>query len=768
MSAFFAYILRHRNLTLGMLVAVTVFFVAQFPRARFATDLFKMFLDDQSIVDEYRYVIEEFGPDTITIVAFDADDLFTPDGLARLQRAVTELEAEPEVERALAVVTANKIHGTEDTLIVRPYMDGLDESPEGLAALRAELASHKLYRDIVLSRDGATAAIVVDLAFDESRRAEMAGEFTGMVDEILAKHGIGPNGRHMLGFVVTTAEVMEQSLFNIVRVFPLAILTVFCVGWLLFRALWPTALTLAVAGLAVVWVIGFAILLSPEVNILVTIVPVVILVLSFADVIHLTNAYLTAVTDELPKEVAILTSASEVGPACLYTSITTLLGFGAFAVVPAAMMRQFALVMAFGTASALFISVTLVPALFSLFPAPAPRRSGLSASHGTPLDKALLWMERLSRTRPWFVVVVTVVAVVACVHQASQLHVETDLVHRFSPEHRLSKAYAYLQDRMASANSAEIIIQTPDLDGVYDPAFLRAVQQMQHEVLALPTVDSALALTDLLELIHREMNPGEVAPGALPDTRELVAQYVLLFSLGGADELEPLVNYERNRLRMAVRLNRNGMGETYATAQEVLAIAERTLPPGVTARATGHMVILGGVLEALIAGQVRGLLSSMATITVVFMLAFRTIRGALGGMIVNFLPLLFFFGTIRWFDSHFDSDYIVVAAVALGIAVDDTIHFLHRYRIELARALGDVDAAILATIEHTGKPIVQTTLVIVFGFAAFNLTSYTSARAFGAMLGSTLVWALLADLLLLPVLIRAGLLPIPAAPAKPA
>ncbi len=761
MERFFRFILQHRYVTLVALAGVTAFFVAQYPRARLATDLFEFFLDEPQIVEDYRHAVEEFGTDTITIVAFDADEVFTADGLQRLKRAVEELEADEYVARVMAVVTANKIEGTEEMLIVRPYIDEMEDTPEWFAEFRRAIAEHELYQDMLLSRDGTTAVIAIDGTPDESRTAEDAAPFCAAVNRILDRHEIALGERHMVGFAPTTAEVVAQTVFNTVRILPITLVTVFCIGWALFRAFWPPILTLGVAALAVVWVAGFAILLSPKVNVLVSIVPIVILVLSFADVVHLTNAYLTAVTDGVPKEQAILRSATEVGPACLYTSVTTLLGFGAFAVVPAKMMRQFAFIMGFGTASALLISVTLVPVLFSFFPEPAPRRKGLSASHGSPLDRLLLWCQTVTRQRPRWIAAVAVVVVLACGIQTSRLHVETDLVQRFAKSNPLRAGYMYLQARMASGNTAEIIIETPERDGVYDPAFLRAVQEMQRQVLALPSVDAALALTDLLAVIHREMNPGKTAPGDLPDTRELAAQYVLLFSLGGADDLTPLVNYERNRLHMTLRLNVTGMGATHDTAQAVLAIAERTLPPEVHVVATGHMVILGRVLRSLVRGQVTGLLSAMATITVVFIIAFRSLRTAFGGMVVNFVPMLIFFGTIPWFNTHFDSDYIVIGAVALGIAVDDTIHFLHRYRLELSRSAGDVDQALHRTIEHTGKPIVQTTVIILFGFGAFNLSSYTTARAFGAMLGCTLVWALLADLLLLPVLIRAGWVPMP-------
>ena len=758
MERYFAFVLRHRYGTLVCLLLVTVFFVAQYPRGRLATDVTQMFVDDPAIVDRYKRAVREFGSDEIIVVAFDAMDLFTVEGLRRLEQAVQVLEELPEVERALAVVSADRIKGTEDALIVRPYLDGLEETPEGVAALRAELAGHPLYRDLLISRDGQTAAVIIELTVSDGRPSESMVGLCAAIDAVLKAHGIGPQGRHQLGFPVNVAETILASQFNMARVFPLALVTVFLVGWALFRALWPTLLTLGVSMLAVVWVMGFAILISPDVNILVTITPVVILVLSFADVIHLTNTYITTVTDGVPKERAVLQTAADVGPACLFTSLTTMLGFASFASVPAQIMRQFAVVLGFGTGAALFIAVTLVPVLFAIFPAPEPRRKGLAAAHGSPIDRLLRLCETAVHRRPGSIIALSAAVAAACFYTASRLHVEVNFVHRFPPTHPVRVAHEFVQARLANANAAEIIIDTGAPDGVFDPAFLTAVREVQRQVIALPDVDSALTLTDLLAVIHHEMNAGQTPPGALPATRELVAQYILLYSFGGEDDLGRFVNFDRSRIRMAVRLRGNGMQETHDATNAILAIAERTLPPGAHASATGLMVIFGDVLQMLIRMQIRGLMTAAVTITAVFVIAFRSLRVALWAMVANFLPLLMFLGTIHWFDDHFDTDYIVIACVCLGIAVDDTIHFLNRYRLELRHTGGRVDESLHRTFEHTGKPIVQTTLIIILGFGAFNFCSYAIARAFGLMLGCTLVWALLADLLLLPVLIRAGLL----------
>lgn len=761
MARYFAFVVRHRYVTLAGLLLITAFFVAQFSRARLATDITQMFVDNPDVIDRYRLGVREFGSDEIMVVAFDGADVFTPEGLRRLAAAADEIERLDDVARVVTPPTATRIEGRGDELIVEPYMDRLDGSLASAHRLRDELAAHPLYRDLLVSRDGRTAAIVIELTADEDRPGEFTLALTDAVDEILDAHGIAPGGRHRLGFPVSVAEIIRESQLNMRRVFPVAFVMVFLAGWLLFRALWPVLLTLGVALVAVVWVMGFAILLSPDVNILITIVPIVILVLSFADVIHLTNVYLTLITDGVEQEAAVIRTATEVGPACLFTSLTTLLGFGSFASVPATIMRQFAIVMAFGTAGALFIAITLVPVLFVLFPRPKPRRTGLSAAHGSPLDRLLLVCRHLGEHHPRAIVAAAVLLTLWGAYETAKLRVEVDFVHRFDDAHPIQVANDFIQARMANANTAEILIEAPGSEGVYEPEFLRAVREMQRRVLALPAVDSALTLTDLLAIIHREMNADETAVADLPDTRDLVAQYVLLFSLGAEDDLARFVNFDRTRIRMAVRLNENGMQETHDASEQILAIAERTLPPGASTQVTGLMVLFGGVLQVIIQWTYMGMITACLTISAVFLWAFRSFRVAFGGMLCNFLPMLLFFGTLHWFDSHFDTDYIVIACVTLGIAVDDTIHFLNRYRIELAHPGGDVAAAVSRTFDHTGKPIVQTTLIILFGFAAFNLTHYKTSQAFGLMLGCALTWALLTDLLLLPVMIRAGFIRMP-------
>jgi predicted RND superfamily exporter protein len=531
------------------------------------------------------------------------------------------------------------------------------------------------------------------------------------------------------------------------------------VVYLMFHRLWPVAITLVVCLVGVIWTFGFAVLLDKNINLFIALSPAIIVIVATSDVIHLCSAYLLELAHDRRKMHAILRSCSEVGSACFWTSATTFVGFVSLRFVPVPAFQQMGLILGFGVAVSLLLAMTLTPILFSLLR--IPKTATYDASWTQKLLTRLLFkVEEYMFKIPWRVIVLFAFFFGYSIYGLTHLVIETDLNKRFSENSRIRLDETYYNEHFAGANFLEIFIDTPEAQGILDPETFAKVEAFQQEVEKMPEVDKVISLVDLIHTIDHEMNPEREKENPGSWTQELLAQYLLLFEMSGGEDLDRLVDFDRKTMRLAARMTDTSARFSSATGAKVQALAAEFLGDTVDVHPTGMMYLMGGFLDDIIAGQRMGILFAFITIMFMMMIMFKSLKIGALSMVPNILPLLALGGYVGYFWDKVDSDTIVIAMIAIGIGVDDTIHFLTRLKFESART-SDPVVSLQRTFHFSGRAMVITTVILALGFAPFALSDYFSVRMFGTLLPFTLVVAVLADILLIPAMVKLGIIRFP-------
>ena len=755
MTSYFNFVLRHRLLILALMALVTLAAGKMMMQCVFASSVGRMFLGEHP--DYHRYVerARDFGTTDVIIVAFEEPDPFSPSTQARLQRAVNQISAIPYIQRVQTILDAQYIEETEEGIAVRKYARDAPFRPGETAPLLERYRKDPSISGLLVSSDGDHIAIVIELDAESDFPAEEAPGLIDGVYRALERAGYAREEVHAAGLAVSIAMVISESQFNIKRLFPIVCLILLIVVWVMFRRFWPMIMTMTVAMIAVIWTMGFSVLLDRHISVLVSMIPAVILIISFSDVIHLCSSYLLELGRRESKEDAILASSEDVGSACLLTSLTTFMGFVSLSLIPTPIFRQLGVVLGFGVGIALLIAVTLVPILFSLIPEPKPWRTGATGRVQDKLDFFLGKAAALSSRRPWLVVAAFSAFAVFSMIGIFRLNVETDFIKRVHEDHPLRVDSRYFQSRFSGTTAVDVFIEAPEPDGLLDPARFKRIAAYQRALEALPEVSRVYSLVDLMETIHRALSADDPGAGRLPETREALAQYLLLFEMSGGEELDKLVDFNRQSMRMTLILPDQAVRRTYSTGVKARSMASEYLDDGVEVEVTGILYLIGQWLDDIVAGQRRGLGFAVVTITLMMMIGLRSVRAGLWSMIPNLFPLLMLGGYLGLFWEQVDSDLMALGMIAIGIGVDDTIHFLMRFRIE-SRRCKDVQTAIERTFHFSGRGIVITTVILVAGFSPFAMSKYLSIKIMGTLLPMTLVMALLADLFFVPALIKIG------------
>ncbi|MFH1532915.1 MAG: MMPL family transporter [Pseudomonadota bacterium] len=755
METYIRFVIRHRVAVLAFLAVLTGAAGWALSQGVMATSLGTLFLGESPEYLRYKDRVAEFGGDNLIIVGYEVPDLLGPDAIDGLARAMARIQAMDDVARVESLLDAAHIQGADGIVRITNYTRSARETPSRAGPLLDQLRADPLYRDLVVSADGSAGAVIVELPVDDSRPVEREPAIVAGILEILAEEGFPATQLHRTGVVSLVAEVMHQAIVNITRIFPATALILLVMVWLLFRRLWPALITSGVGAISVLWTMGFSVLLDRNINILVALVPAVMLIVSFSDVIHLCSAYLLECERCDDRDEAILRAGTDVGRACLYTSLTTFAGFVSLSLVPAPVFRMLGLVLGCGVAIALLLAMTLTPIFFSLMPKPRPWRGGRSLVMET-LDRILGGVQGLALGRPRLVIAGFAIFLGVAVVGTLQIHIDTSFQARLAEDNEVTRDTRWFEERFAGSATLEVYIDAPEGRDLLDPEVLGAMAAYQDGLEDLPGVDRAASLVDIIRRVHHAMVP-DAPPGEIPADRKRIADYMLLLEMSGEDiGLDRLVDFDRRTARVILRMEQGTpVRETHALGRAAEAQATTHLPVGTAVEATGAFFLMGGWLDQIIIGQRRGLGVAFLSILVMMVLALRSLRAGLWSMLPNILPLLALGGFAGFMWENTDSDTLAIAMIAIGIGVDDTIHFLMRLRLEMM-STSNLREALARTFHFSGRAIVITSVVLVAGFAPFLLSDYLTVSFFGNLLPMCLIVALLADLLLVPALATFG------------
>jgi predicted RND superfamily exporter protein len=752
--AYLRWVLSHRKTVVVLLVLASGVAAWSLSRGIISTALAKLFFADNPKYERHKELARRFANDEIVAVAFDEPRLGTPEVFARIGRVSKALGALPWVRRVQTLADLQQITSEDEVLTIRPY--GKLAARGAVAARRAldEIRKDPLYGGVFVSRDGKTTSVLIEPKVQPDRPVELWQGYLKQVRAIFVAEGFAASRLHIAGGPTHLDQMITSSRRNLKQLFPLVALVLTLVVFVLYRALWPLLPTLITALIAVLWTMGLSVQLDRHLSVLITVVPAVMLVVAVSDNIHICSAYLLEISEGRSKDEALLTASAEVGLACYYTSITTLLGFASLAFIPAPVIRQMAIVLAFGVFIALWISLTLTPILLSWMRAPKPRPA---KARGLP--KVVDWFcdasRRAAAARPWLVIGISAVVLGLSGYGISRIRVETDLTKRYPEGVPLRVAERFIAERLAGSNFIDLYVRGEKRQAVLEPKVFAAVTQLAAELSKRKEVDATLSLVDLVRKVHRVIAPPELRDKP-PPSRQANAQYLELFSASGGrgDDVGKLVDFERRALRISLRLGTYGVRATAAVAEDAARRIGELLGPSYKVELSGLSYLLGDWLENVLRGQRQGLLFAFITIALVISFALRSPRNGVLSMIPNAAPLIMLGGALGLLSPVVDSDTMMVAIIAIGIAVDDTIHFLTRLRME--RRLAPLPAALKRTFAFSGRAIVMTTLILAIGFLPLASASYFTVAMMGTLLPMTLMFAVLADLLLLPALAEVG------------
>ena len=769
------FVLRRPASILMLIACLTAPAIWSLSQSEFAPSIVESFVDEQrDYVDAQRLErLFDANPDSlIWLASNEGDQLFTRTTLNAIRRAALALQSIPGVKRVIAlpnqelpVPVSRGVSGTAARIALNAQLKA-GKVPERLPRPQLVLprsgrisdgslqsAANRISRaggpvSSLISRDGQSHVMLIEL--ENAARMHPTDQIilTRTVIDVVRANGLGRNGVYCSGLIPLQAFAFDEIGFVLQWLLPVGGILISIAVMLVFRRVEVILVTLLIAAISVVWGIAAGILVFGKISVLMAAVPLMVLVISTADVIHLISSYTAERDGGATHQAAVRRTFLEVGGACVLTSITTFVGFASLVIVPSNTVRQFGLAAAAGVASALLLSVLLVPLfldLLSKFGRPVVATA--SASRMTKSITTVCF--QIGTQRPRTTLIVFLILLAGCAVLTSQIRLDPDLSKRFSSGHPMALSTEFFQQQFGGVNTVEILLKGSPAE-LLSPTRLSQILEYSRTCeseYACGQVNSiAGVLSEFLKHIDYRNLQG------LPESAVHARTCIETLRLAKPQIINSLISQDNGQLRILARIDATSYLTMLEISDQLAAEARRTFGDKIEIIQKGSAPLVGRAVRDIIRGHLQGFGFCFTTIFFLIAIGMRSLKLSWVSVIPNLTPLLFLGGLVAVFSEVADSDILGVATLGLGLAVDDTIHFLSRFRLEL-RGGQAVRHALQASMEHTGLAIIRTTLILSTGFLPFAFSSYSSISMLGTYLIAVLFSAVLADLILLPAII---------------
>jgi predicted RND superfamily exporter protein len=733
------------------------------------------------IYDEFR---EQYGRDTFILISLEPNTpIFEREFLETLRDLHARLENEvPLVVEVTSLVNARITRGEGDELVVGELMEDWPEDDAALRAIESQARANPFYQNNLISGDGKLTSIMVELEVysqlgeqgdaldgfadggdpgseDEDEPvtyltgAEEA-EVIGAVLAMLEEYRSDDLTIEVAGTPVLTGQFALMMQADMGRFTALALLIIVISLAMLFRRVGAVLVPLVTVICSVISTMSIMAGTGTPLTSPTQIIPTFLLAVGVGGSVHIMTIYYQGRRRGLTKEDGLAHALGHSGLAVIMTSLTTAGGLLSFVAAELLPISHFGVFAPIGVMVSLFYTLTMLPALVAISPS-----RGRAQAEAKPLfftQRLLIDAGVFSTRHSTPILVATFVLVVVSVYGASMIRVAHSPFDWFPEGDMVRRGMETMDTNMGGMGNIELIVDTGRVNGFHDPAFLESADRLRDYIYTLDIRDvragKVQSLTDVLKETHRALNENRIEYYAIPEDPNLVSQELLLFENAGSDDVEDLVDSTFQSGRITVRVPMNDAMAFPPFIQAVVEEAERVFGPEVSIRVSGIVHVIGATMTAVIQTMLRSYAMALAIITPLMVLLIGNVRVGLLAMIPNLTPILLTLGIMGWADIPLDTFTLLIGSVAMGLAVDDTIHFMHNFRRYFDEH-ANVEVAVRKTLETTGQALLFTSIVLALGFAIYTQAYLTNLFYFGLLTALTIVFAFLADIVLAPALL---------------
>lgn len=723
---------------------------AFYPALQIRTDfnLENFFPEKDPVIENYSYLQEEFGSDdNIIMVGFENDSLFTEKVLRDLQAITDSAVQIPHISDVQSLWSAQRIHNDPNKLTFEPYLDNDSLFTEHLEGIKSDLIKDPIAEGFLINHSGDVTAFYLTIekgANNYESREKIAEQLNNILRPYQQKYdfkisGI-PHYRNQYVHYLNQEMVFYIALSSVLIIFLL---------WGLYRSFTGVAIPILIVWITILFTLAIMQLSGGYFEVMSSTLAPILLCVGIADSIHMISKYDDALSQGFNRNTSIKEMISTLGKATFLTSITTAIGFGTLVTSEIVPMKRFGIYTALGVMIAFTVTILLLPSLLSVLKTKHIFKNK-STFFFNYLDKILRSVNQFNRTHYKKITIVTFLGSLLISSGIYLVKVNGKVFDELGENTEPIQHARFFEENLSPPFPVEFIIDTGEENGITDPNFIRGLENFTSYLKSQKETARVISFNTLLKQIHLAMAPGKAKIDSLPGTKSLISQYLLLFEMNNENLLQKVTDFSYQKIRIATQVYDVGSYRINQLRDEFQTRLKSQFPEA-DITTTGTTILSASINNKIVNSLFTSIALAFVLISIIMAFLFRNIRMVFISLIPNILPLLITAGVMGFTGIDIKSSTAVIFTIAFGIAVDDSIHYLARLRVEMRRGKS-LEEALSQTTRRTGKAIIVTSLILLAGFGSLLTSVFTHTVQMGLLVGLTIFSALIADLFLLPSL----------------
>ena len=745
-------IIRFRWQSAILIALLTAFFAYQMQGLVFDNSNDIWFVKGDRTLEIMEKFKATFGNDEFVFILFDTKDFFKPDTIRRIGRLADDLETRvPYVKNMTWLGNVEHIEGVKGGVEIHDLIENVPDTAKEMAKIKEKALSEKTWLNNLISPDGKVAGLILEMDSYPEDFLDPRNQIALAVKKILAKPEHQPLKVYVIGEPILHHDYNELANGEAGIFFGICLLIQMGILFWVARGVRGIVVPLVIVVLSVLWTMGMIGVMGLTLNLFIILVPTLLICVGIGDSMHFISEFHDQCIQGLKRRQAVIEAVARVGLPCLITSLTTAIGFLSFLSAGIKPFREMGIYAAIGVMAAFVLTLVLVPIFYS-FGKDQVRLKKVSDSHSVHRDFLDLVLEKICRIvigYPKTVLLMFICLSIVSVIGYQSVEVETNTAKMLSRKLPIRQAYDYVDDRMGGSMSLEVMLNTGKKDGVKDPAFLKQMDTFQQFMEDHPLTTKTSSVLDVLKKMRRALHENKSEYYAIPKTKDVASQYLFLYETSGGENLDKLVSFDYDIARLTARTKTLDTKDVRRFITDVKDFAQKNFGPAVKVEITGYAGWFKKLNDLVGEGQRQSFITALIVITLVLTVVMGSLRLGLISMVPNVFPVLITLGLMGFAGIYMDTPLMSFSAVIIGVAVDDTIHFMMRFRREFER-LGNYTDSLRATLSTAGRPITFTTITLVLGFSVLAFSNVSGIVKFGLLSSFAFLWALLADFFFMP------------------
>lgn len=733
MEKLLKHLLKRPWLIISATVIITViFFWFMKDNSRMETDLDE-YMPKEHPAFVYSDMAEEwFGiKDGIIVAIENKTGIYNTETLDTLKNMTKLLQKMKQISRAdvTSLYTADNITGTDLGLDVKPFYKRTPKTDAALEELRTNVESNEMANGRLVSEDGKVTVIIAEI-----HDSVFTQEF---YEEILLKTGMFESKDikiHVAGRPIVEGTMALLGPADMKRMVPIVIFVIMIVLYLMLRSFKSTLLTMLVVFLSVIWAFGLMAMLNIPIYAVTTMMPVMIIAIGVADGIHLFShlQFFILKNPSATKIEAVTNMLRYMWKPVAITSITTSVGFISLLTSEVLPIKYFGVFTAFGVLSAMLFSLLLIPAGILTFGLPKIKEK-------TKQRHSIKWIDNFAsnviKFRPASIILTAIIIAVS-IFGIQKVWINSSFLDKFERDSDIVLTDKFINENFGGTTTLDLILDagTGNKDVFKKPEVLKLIDNMQkHVVNNHPKVGKSFSLADYINRMNKVMHADDESFNTIPETQELIAQYILLYEMSGDPKnLDKVVDYDYSKANVSFQMksdNSKDIDETLALIDEYKEqLNSHNIQINYAGSGYTGLVFTDLILE----GQIKSLILSLIIVIVLLGLMFKSIKAGLIGSVPITITAIFSFGIMGFLNIPLNTTTALLSSIAIGIGIDYAVHFLEQYRTNLATT-PDKRLAAQKTMNHSGRAISYNAIVVIAGFMVLVFSVFPPNRELGAL-----------------------------------